>query len=328
MCYPPPMRRITSLLLCALVLAAAAPAAAETWPSRTVRIMVPFAAGGPADTLARVLADKLSRAWGHSIVVENRGGAGGNIGAELAARAAPDGYTLLVNPSNHVINASLYDKLAYDPLADFVPLTEMASYMLVLVVHPSVPVRTLEEFVAYARAQPQGLAVANASTGSPTHLTAALFAQAAGLKFVHVSYRGAAPANTDLLGGQVPAMFNNPVNALPQIRAGALRAIAVTGRERLALLPDVPTVAAEGYPGFEASTWYGLFAPAGVPPDVAAKVSADAIAALRLPDVREKLAAQGFDVIASDPQAFAAVLKTEFAKWAAVIKAAGLKAAE
>jgi tripartite-type tricarboxylate transporter receptor subunit TctC len=188
-----------------------------------------------------------------------------------------------------------------------------------------VPAATLAEFVAWARAQPKGLAIANASTGSPTHLTAALFAQAAGLDFVHVSYRGAAPANADLLGGQVKAMFNNPINALPQIKAGALRALAVTGRERLALLPDVPTVAEEGYPGFEASTWYGLFAPAGVPPALAAKISADAIAALKLPDVREKLSQQGFDVIAGDPAAFAALLKTELAKWAAVIKAAGLK---
>jgi tripartite-type tricarboxylate transporter receptor subunit TctC len=316
------MRLLTSLL-CILLLAA--PAAAETWPTHAVRVMVPFAAGGPADALARVVGDKLSLAWGQPVVVENRGGAGGNIGAELAARAAPDGYTLLVNPSNHVINASLYDKLPYDPLADFTPLTEMASYMLVLVVHPSVPATTLNEFVAWARAQPKGLAVANASTGSPTHLTAALFAQAAGLTFVHVSYRGAAPANADLLGGQVKAMFNNPINALPQIRAGALRALAVTGRERLALLPDVPTVAEQGYPGFEASTWYGLFAPAGVRPELAAKISADAIAALKLPDVQEKLSQQGFDVIAGDPSAFAALLKTELAKWAAVIKAAGLK---
>jgi tripartite-type tricarboxylate transporter receptor subunit TctC len=317
-------RLLTSLVLTCILLLAA-PAAAETWPTHAVRVMVPFAAGGPADTLARVVGDKLSLAWGQPVVVENRGGAGGNIGAELAARAAPDGYTLLVNPSNHVINASLYDKLPYDPLADFTPLTEVASYMLVLVVHPSVPAATLAEFVAWARAQPKGLAIANASTGSPTHLTAALFAQAAGLDFVHVSYRGAAPANADLLGGQVKAMFNNPINALPQIKAGALRALAVTGRERLALLPDVPTVAEEGYPGFEASTWYGLFAPAGVPPALAAKISADAIAALKLPDVREKLSQQGFDVIAGDPAAFAALLKTELAKWAAVIKAAGLK---
>jgi tripartite-type tricarboxylate transporter receptor subunit TctC len=318
------MRLIKCLLLCALALATS-PAHAAPWPEHAVRIMVPFAAGGPADTLARVLADKLSAAWGQPVVIENRGGGGGNIGAALVAKAAPDGYTLLVNPSNHVINASLYAKLAYDPIADFTPLTEIASYMLVLVVHPSVPATTLEEFVAYARAQPNGLTIANASTGSPTHLTAALFAQAAGISVVHVSYRGAAPANADLLGGQVPAMFDNPINALPHIRAGALRAIAVTGERRLALLPDVPTVAEEGYPGFAASTWYGLFAPAGVPRAVVQKISADAIAALHLPDVEQKLGSQGFDVIAGDPAAFAALLKTELAKWAAVIKAAGLK---
>jgi tripartite-type tricarboxylate transporter receptor subunit TctC len=318
------MPRIASFLLCALVLAAA-PAAAETWPAHPVRVMVPFTAGGPTDVLARLIGEKLSRAWGQPVVVENRGGAGGNIGTEIAARAAPDGYTLLLNPSSHVINPSLYGKLAYDPLADFAPLVGIASYMLVLVVHPSVPVTTLKEFVAYARAQPQGLAVANASTGSPTHLTAALFAQAAGLTFVHVSYRGAAPANTDLLGGQVTAMFNNPVNALPQIKAGGLRAVAVTGRERLALLPDVPTVAEEGYPGFAASTWYGLFAPAGLRPELAAKISADTIAALQLPDVRQKLAAQGFDVIASGAADFSALVQADFAKWAAVIKQAGLK---
>jgi tripartite-type tricarboxylate transporter receptor subunit TctC len=315
------MRLLTSLL-CILL---AAPAAAETWPTHAVRVMVPFAAGGPADTLARVVGEKLSLAWGQPVVVENRGGAGGNIGAELAARAAPDGYTLLVNPSNHVINASLYDKLPYDPLADFTPLTEMASYMLVLVVHPSVPATTLAEFVAWARAQPKGLAIANASTGSPTHLTAALFAQAAGLDFVHVSYRGAAPANADLLGGQVKAMFNNPINALPQIKAGSLRALAVTGRERLALLPDVPTVAEEGYPGFEASTWYGLFAPARLPREIADKISTDTIAGLHEPDVQQKLNAQGFDVIGSDAAAFAAHLRSELTKWSAVVKAAGLK---
>jgi tripartite-type tricarboxylate transporter receptor subunit TctC len=317
------MRLIKCLLLCALALATS-PAHAAPWPEHAVRIMVPFAAGGPADTLARVLADKLSAAWGQPVVIENRGGGGGNIGAALVAKAAPDGYTLLVNPSNHVINASLYAKLAYDPIADFTPLTEIASYMLVLVVHPSVPATTLEEFVAYARAQPNGLTIANASTGSPTHLTAALFAQAAGISVVHVSYRGAAPANADLLGGQVPAMFDNPINALPHIRAGALRAIAVTGERRLALLPDVPTVAEEGYPGFAAGTWYGLFAPAGEPPAVAQKISADAIAALHLPDVEQKLGSQGFDVIAGDPAAFAALLKAELAKWAAVIKAAGI----
>ncbi len=321
------MRPLKVLAFAALLLAVTCAAApAQTYPNRLVRIVVPFAPGGPADTLARVLAEKLTGFWGQSVVIENRGGAGGNIGAELAARAAPDGYTLLVNPSNHVINPSLYEKINYDPLADFTPITELASYMLVLVVHPSVPARTLKEFVAYARGQPDGLAMANASTGTPTHLTAALFAQAAGLNFIHVPYKGAAPANTDLIGGQVPAMFNNPINALPQIRAGALRPIAVTGAQRLALLPEVPTVAAEGFPGFEARTWFGLFGPARLPREIAQKLNADTVRALNLPDVREKLAAQGFDVIAGTQDAFAALLKSELDKWAGVVKRAGLKA--
>jgi tripartite-type tricarboxylate transporter receptor subunit TctC len=287
------MRVLTSLFLCILLLTL--PASADTWPARAVRIVVPFVAGGPADTLARVLADKLSAAWGQPVVIENRGGGGGNIGAELAARAAPDGYTLLINPSNHVINASLYAKLPFDPIADFTPLSEIASYMLVLVVHPSVPATTLKEFVAYARAQPKGLTLANASAGSPTHLTAALFAQVAGLNVVHVSYRGAAPANADLLGGQVPAMFDNPMNALPHVNASALRALAVTGEARLALLPDVPTVAEQGYPGFASGTWYGLFAPARLPPELADKISRDAIAALRSPMAPRGAPARGRD---------------------------------
>jgi tripartite-type tricarboxylate transporter receptor subunit TctC len=318
------MRVLTSLVL-SVLLFASTPAAAEPWPTHPVRVIVPFPAGGPADTLARVIADKLTAAWGQPVVIENRAGAGGNIGAELAARAAPDGHTLLINPSNHVINASLYAKLPFDPLADFTPLTEMASYMLVLVVHPSLPVHSLAEFVAYARAQPKGLTMANASSGSPTHLTAALFAQVAGINLVHVSYRGAAPATTDLIGGQVPAMFDNPLNAVPHVKAGALRALAVTGDERLALLPDVPTVAEQGYARFVSGTWYGLFAPARLPRELAERISADTIAALRAPDVQQKLAAQGFDVIASDAATFAAHLRTELVKWAAVVKAAGLK---
>jgi len=315
--------RVIKYILCILLLAL--PAAAEPWPTHAVRMIVPFPAGGPADTLGRVVADKLAATWGQPVVIENRGGAGGNIGAELAARAAPNGYTLLINPSNHVINVSLYAKLPFDPLADFTPLTEMASYMLVLVVHPSVPAHSLAEFVAYARGEPKGLTVANASSGSPTHLTAALFAQVAGINLVHVSYRGAAPATTDVLGGQVPAMFDNPLNALPHAKSGALRALAVSGEERLALLPDVPTVAESGYPGFVSGTWYGLFAPAHLPQELADKISRDTIAALHEPDVQQKLKAQGFDVIASDSATFAAHLRTELVKWATVVKAAGLK---
>jgi tripartite-type tricarboxylate transporter receptor subunit TctC len=314
------------LILCVLLGATAERAAAQTYPDHPVRIVVPFAAGGPADVLARVLGEKLNLAWGQPVVVENRGGGGANIGAEFVARAAPDGYTLLLNASNHVINASLYDKLGYDPFADFAPITEIASYMLVLVVHPSVPATSLAELVALAKARPGRVTVGNAGLGTPTHLSGALFAQAAGLDLVYVPYKGAAPANADLIGGQVMAMFNNPVNALPQVRAGALRALAVTGAQRLSLMPELPTIAEQGYAGFEASTWFGLFAPAKVPRDVVARIHAEVARALQLPDVRDKLAAQGFDIFGNTPEEFAAILKSEHAKWDALIKSAGLKA--
>ncbi len=323
---PGDMKRLLPLILGAVMLGAMSqPAGAQTFPDRQVRLVVPFAAGGPADTLARILSDKLGGFWGQPVVVENRAGGGANIGTEFVARAAADGYTLLLNPSNHVINAALYRKLGYDPLRDFTPIGELASYMLVLVVHPSVPATTLAEFVALVRTKPGRMAVGNAGIGTPTHLTSLLFAQAAGLDVVQVPYKGAAPASTDLLGGQVSAMFNNPVNALPQIRTGALRGLAVTGAKRLGLVPDLPTVSESGYPGFEASTWYGLFAPAGLPRNIVDKINADVVRALRLPDVEEKLAAQGWDVIGSAPDEFSAVLRSELDKWTKLIDGAGLR---
>ena len=249
------LARLRSFMVFAALLGATCqPAAAQNYPDKPIRLVVPFPAGGPADSLGRLLGEKLAQSLGQPVIIENRGGAAGNIGAEVVARAAPDGYTLLLNASSHVINASLYDTLSYDPIKDFTPISEVASYMLVLVVHPSVAASSLAEFVAFARAKQGGLQVANAGSGTPTHLSAALFGQAAGLDFVHVPYRGAAPANTDLLGGHVVAMFNNPVNALPHVRTKELRAIAVTGAKRLALMPELPTVAESGYPGYQANT--------------------------------------------------------------------------
>jgi tripartite-type tricarboxylate transporter receptor subunit TctC len=324
------MDRRAARLLPALVLVAAflAPAAgsAQSYPNRPVRIVVPFPAGGPADGLGRVLADQLNKAWGQPVIIENRGGAGGNLGAEMVARSAPDGYTLLLNASSHVINASLYDKLPYDPIKDFTPVSEVASYMLVLVVHPSVPVTSVREFVAFARTKKEGLTVANAGLGTPTHLAAVLFAQAAGVDLIHVPYRGAAPASTDLIAGQVPAMFNNPVNAVPQVRSNNLRALAVTGSKRLSLLPDVPTIAESGYPGFETRTWYGLFGPAGMPADIVHKLHADLEKALQIPDIANNLIAQGWDITASPPELFSVVLQAEFDRWSAVVKRANIKA--
>jgi tripartite-type tricarboxylate transporter receptor subunit TctC len=323
-------RRISRCLLAALVLLAAFAAptsgSAQGYPNRPVRLVVPFPAGGPADALGRALGDQWSKMWGQPVIIENRGGAGGNLGAEVVARAAPDGYTLLLNASSHVINASLYEKLPYDPIKDFTPVSEVASYMLVLVVHPSVPAKSVKEFVAFANSKPDGLSVANAGLGTPTHLAAVLFAQAAGVNLIHVPYRGAAPASTDLIAGQVPAMFNNPVNAVPQVKSNNLRALAVTGSKHLSLLPDTPTIAESGYPGFETRTWYGLFGPAGMPADVVRKLHADTDKVMRMPEVANNLIAQGWDIAVSPPDQFAKVLQSEMDRWSAVVKRAGIKA--
>lgn len=323
-------RAISRCLLPALVLVAALATSASSWaqgyPNRAVRLVVPFPPGGPADALGRTIADQLNKMWGQPVIIENRGGAGGNLGAEVVARAAPDGYTLLLNASSHVINASLYEKLPYDPIKDFTPVSEVASYMLVLVVHPSAPAKSVKEFVALAQSKPDGLSVANAGLGTPTHLAAVLFAQAAGVNLVHVPYRGAAPASTDLIAGQVPAMFNNPVNAVPQVRSNNLRALAVTGSKRLSLLPDLPTIAESGYPGFETRTWYGLFGPAGMPADIVRKLHADTDKVLRIPAIANNLIAQGWDIVVSPPDQFSVVLQSEFDRWSAVVKRAGIKA--
>ena len=303
-----------------------APVTAQTYPAKPVRIVVPFPPGGPADVLGRMLGQKLAERWGQSVVIDNRGGAAGNIGAEFVAKSAADGYTLLLNATSHVVNASMYSKLAFDPLKDFTPVTEVASYMLVLVVHPSVPVTTLAQFVALAKAKPGQISVANTGAGTPTQLAAELFKISAGINFLQVPYKGAGPANTDLLGGQVVAMFNNPINAMPYAKAGKLRALAVTGLQRLAIAPELPTIAESGYPNFEAGTWYGFFGPAQLPPEIVAKIHADVVAVLRLPDIQQKLGAQGWDSIGSNPTEFAAKLKSDFDKWAKVVKAAGLRA--
>jgi tripartite-type tricarboxylate transporter receptor subunit TctC len=300
-------------------------ASAQSYPVKPVRLVVPFPAGGPADSLGRILGEKLSTVWGQSVLIDNRGGAAGNIGAEVVAKSPPNGYTLLINASSHVINASIYAKLPYDPIKDFTPITEVASYMLVLVVHPSLPVRSVKEFVALAKSKRGELIIANTGPGTPTHLTAELFKIAAGIDYVNVPYKGAAPANVDLLGGRAVAMFNNPVNALPQVAAGKLRALAVTGAKRLAIARELPTIAESGYPGFEAGTWYGVLGPANTPREVVTKVHEDIVAVLRMPDIQEKLAAQGWDSIGNSPAEFAAIMKSDLEKWAKVVRAAGIR---
>src|SRR5688500_8974952 len=312
-----------SALLCIASLAlAAAPAVAQTFPNKAVRMIVPFPARGPSDALGRLLGEKLAERWGQPVVIENRGGAAGNIGAEIVVLAAADCHLLLINASSHVINGILYSKLPYDPIKDFTPITQVASYQHMFVVHPSVPARSVKEFVALAKSKPGTLTVANSGSGTPGHLAAELFMTTAGVKYVHVPYKGSAPATTDLLGGQVSAMFNNPVNTLPYTTAGKLRALAVTGPQRRPVAPEIPTVAESGYADFEAGTWFGLFGPAGVPPAAVTRIHDECVRALRLPDVRQKLAAQGWDLIGNTPSEFAAVIKSDHDKWSKVIRAA------
>ena len=322
------MRRTRAALVGLIAVATplnGAGASVETYPSRAVRLIVPYSPGGPTDTIGRILAEKMSASWGQPVVIENRGGAGGNIGAALVARSAADGYVLLIHTSSHVTNASFYE-MTYDPVRDFTPISELASYMLVFDVHPAVQARTLAEFVALARSKPGALQVSNAGTGSPTHLAAAFFRQVAQIDLIDVPYQGAAPATTALLAGEVAAMFNNPINSLPHLAAGKLRALAVTGAGRMAQLPAVPTVAESGYPGFEAGTWYGLFGPAKLPPEVVTAIQDAVIRALRMPDVADKLTAQGWDIVASPADRFAPFVAAEAEKWARIVRAAGIKA--
>jgi len=291
--------------------------AAQSYPERRVR---------PTDVVVRILSDRLAAAWGKPVVVENRAGGGGNIGTEVVARAPPDGYTLLANSSTHVINASLYEKLSYDPFKDFTPITEIGSYALIWVVHPSVRVKTLDELVALAKAQPGRVTVGNGGMGAPTQLCAMLFAQLAGIDFLHVPYKGGAPASAAVVSGHVMAMCNSGASAIPQVLGGTLRALAVAGAQRLPAMPDLPTVAELGYPGFEASGWLGLFGPANLPGNIRAKLHADTAHILKSPDVQEYLVKQGYGVVASTPEEFEAFLAAEHDKWGKVVKSAGLKA--
>jgi tripartite-type tricarboxylate transporter receptor subunit TctC len=253
------MRSIKPLVVHLIALLFALPALALTWPGKPVHLVVPYPPGGPADALGRLFAVKLTDIWGQPVIVDNRGGASGTIGARYVAKAAPDGTTLLLHSSSLVINVALTKDIGYDPFVDFTPLSEIASYMLVVVVHPSLRVTSLAELVAAAKARPGEITFASAGgAGAPTHLAGELFKRAADIDLLHVPFNGAAPATNALIGGHVTMMFNNPLSALPQVKAGLLRALAVTGAERMALAPELPTVAELGYPGFEASTWFGV----------------------------------------------------------------------
>lgn len=318
------MRR---LLLGLVLLALAAPLAAQVYPARPVRIINAFPPGGPSDLLARVVAQKLQEAWGQPVIVEAKTGAAGNIGMEFVARAPADGYTLGVAPTgNLVVNPHIFAQLPYDPFKDFAPITLMATVENVLVVQPEVPAKSVQELVALARAKPGTLNFASPGSGSQAHLAGELLKSMTAIDIVHVAYKGTGPALNDVMGGQVTMMFSQMSSALPQVRAGKLRALGVASPKRSAAAPELPTVAEQGLAGFEAVSWYALVAPAGTPPEIVDRVQKEVARALQLPDVKERLAGLGAEPVGNTPAELAARMRTESARWAAVVKAAGIKA--
>ena len=303
-----------------------ATAFAQAYPNRPVRIVVPFPAGGGADSTARILGQKLSERWGQQIVVDNRSGAAGNIGTELVARAAADGYTLGIGVNGtHAINPSLYPKLGFDPVRDFAPVALVISVPALLVVHPSFPVASVQQLIVLAKTRPGELNYASGGVGSPPHIMAELFASMAGLKLGHVPYKGAAPAAIDVIAGFVPIMFDNLVSGLPHVKSRKVRALGVTSAERSPVVPEIPTIAESGLPGYEAVTWIALFAPAGTPREIVMRLNAEIVAILAAPDVRERFSAMGATLGGGTPEQLAALLRDDLARWARVIKAANIR---
>jgi tripartite-type tricarboxylate transporter receptor subunit TctC len=321
------MDQIWRSVALAVSMACIAPFAfAQAYPNHPIRLVVPFPAGGTTDILARAAAQKLIEALGQPVVVDNRPGAGGNIGADLVAKSAPDGYTLLMGTvGTHAINPSRYAKMPYDHVKDFVPVVLVAGVPNVLVVNPSVPVNSVADLIKLAKSKPGEINFASSGSGTSIHLSGELFKTMAGVDMTHVPYKGSAPALTDLIGGQVQLMFDNLPSALPQIKGGKLRAIAVTSLKRAPVLPDVPTIAESGLPGFEASSWFGVLAPAGTPAPVVAKLNAEVNKWLQSPEARDQLLAQGAAAAGGTPEQFAAHIRAETEKWAKVVKASGAK---
>jgi len=312
------------LIALALVMTAGA-ASAQTYPTKAVRLVVPFLAGGSTDIVGRTVAQKLSEMWGQQAFVDNRPGGGTTIGTEMVAKAAPDGYTLLVTPAPFTINPSLLTKLPYDALTDFTPITLINTTPLVMVVNPGVPAKNVKELIALAKAKPGKLNFGSSGTGGSNHLAGELFDAMAGVKMVHIPYKGNAGALTDIVGGHLDVVYNGITSAVALIRGGKLRALAVTSLQRSAALPDVPTLNESGLKGFEAVAWNGLSAPAKTPRDVIMKINADVIKIVNSPELKERLKADGSDPVGNSPEQYAAFLRNEIAKWAKVIKFAGVK---
>ncbi|TCH98110.1 tripartite tricarboxylate transporter substrate binding protein [Roseococcus sp. SYP-B2431] len=314
-----------SLLASAPLLAAAPAAAQPAWPTRPVRLVVPFAPGGPSDVCARILADRLNTGWGQPVVIENRPGAGGNIGADAVAKAAPDGHTLLVPASSIIAAPFLVPTLPFDPMRDLAPVAEVVDYPMVVLAHPSVQASNMQELVALARRSPGEVTYSSAGVGNTSHLAPALFASMAGVEMTHVPYAGAAPSQAAILGGQVSISFNNPLQSVNSIRAGQLKALGVTGKTRWRDLPDVPTIAEQGFPDYEAISWIGLLAPAATPEGVLAKIERDVLALLRDEAVANRLRTAGFEVQPRGRAAYRAVMEADTTLWGGFIQRAGIR---
>ena len=298
---------------------------AQNYPSRPLRFLVGFPPGGTSDILARTIGQKLGDALGQQVVIENRPGAGGNIGAEAAAKSAPDGYTIFMSTTSQAISVSLYGKLNYDLVRDFTPVIQAVNYTNLLVVHPSLPVKSVKELIALAKARPGQLNYGTAGNGTPPHMTGELFKSYTGINLQHVPYKGGAPAIADLLGGQITIMFDNVPPLLPHVQAGKMRPLAVTSLKRISVLRDVPTLDEAGLKGFDSVAWNGVLAPAGTPKEIVARLNTEILRILGMPDVRERLSSQGADPVGGTPEQFAGLIRDEIRKWAKVVKDSGAR---
>ena len=303
-----------------------APALAQQpYPSKPIRIISPYPPGGGNDAICRTVAPKLTERLKQQVIVDNRPGANAIVGTEIAARSAPDGYTIVLVPSGHAVNASLYKKLPYDSIRDFSPITLAGSSPLVLAVHPTLPVKNVKELIAFAKSRPGQLTYVSSGVGSSGHLAGALFDTLTGTKMLHVPYKGMSLAITDLIGGQVFMTFGTSLSVVPHVRSGRLRALATTGARRMPAMPDIPTIAESGVPGYEATLWYGFVGPARIPPEIVHRLNSEIGAVLKLPDVREHLASQGLEATPNTPEEFAKLLVSDLDRWAKVIKRAGVQ---
>ena len=322
-------RKFCRLVVAAMVMVVAPPALCQApgYPSKSIRFVVPFPPGGVTDRMARLLSGHMQENWRQSVVVDNRPGGSGFIASQAVAGAPPDGHTLLMgNINTHAINSSLYRKLPYDPVKDFAPISLLVSVPNLLLVHPSVPVNSVQELVALARSRPGGLSFASGGSGTSSHMSAELFKSMTGIDIVHIPYKGPGPALQDTLSGQVDMYFDTIASTLPQVRAGKLRALAITSPARSSLAPEIATMAESGMPGYDVAPWFGALTRAGTPPEIVARLNAEMVRILNLPDVRATLAAQGVTIIAGTPDGFAKYIDQEIARWAKVVRETGAKA--